>query len=471
MGDFKLEKFAKEDDYNYILSPDVADGQWNWNRTSLQIQSFCLWQLEKNGLDPSFFTKYTDDEDARTMRFEMDDLRNYFGKEYKAFPAQIQKAADQLTDFKLIVQSKSGNFFYVNVFSVAGVYVDDETGKKYFSFMLDKDFIPYCGKISGQLALFSFETELKLKGSCSIKLYKILKGHCFDSDGKILEGLDVYRVYFDVVQLRMMLGAIDARNKKVKDIVNANKELDYETLLDKIERAAMKEENKENREAMMPKWSDWRNFSKVLAKAVDEINDVSEIYVDMEINSGGTGGRVSGVTFSVYDKRNYKTIEEQIEEQAKPKSSEPSENVEDCGGIVHKRFTKEADDSLVDENARKSLVYILSMEMLPDNISEEQCRQLLELANWNAQIVKSNYELFHEANSKGSNKKGFGWLIRAVENNYAGERSENEEKQKKASNTRNEKQRCSAKKPVNVDNYSFKPLDQDEILKRALEEE
>lgn len=198
----------------------------------------------------------------------------------------------------------------------------------------------------------------------AIRLYEILKSN-------IYKCVDELSITYGINNLKWMIGMIQINDTIHKALIR-NKD---------IEEAI---ENSPEADSLR----DISNFKRALNTAIDEINEVTDIYVEYSTIKGGKGGKVRAINFIVNDKDNLKKIKvksDDIKKQDKPSEEEIFE-----------------------------LMFKLKSS-IQEELTFENYKQLLECANYNVDLILVKYEQSKKA-KKIDNLVA--WLTCAIKENY-----------------------------------------------------
>lgn len=198
----------------------------------------------------------------------------------------------------------------------------------------------------------------------AIRLYEILKSN-------IYKCVDELSITYGINNLKWMIGMIQINDTIHKALIR-NKD---------IEEAI---ENSPEADSLR----DISNFKRALNTAIDEINEVTDIYVEYSTIKGGRGGKVRAINFNVTDKDNLKKIKvksDDIKKQDKPSEDEMLEM------IVELKIN------------------------IKEELTIENYKQLLECANYDVELILEKYE----QSKKAKNIENLvAWLTCAIKENY-----------------------------------------------------
>lgn len=284
-----------------------------------------------------------------------------------------------------------GNSVYSQMKTIANkltgskkILIEDKVNKKFSSMVL----ISVCTYVAGKgKMIVKFEPDttdlvLNLKPSYTklklnvykylsnfhaMKLYEIFRSNMFKGDV-----LDITYGINDLKFATLMI----LTNEKIDDALVAGKI--------SIEEAI--EESAKN-----GGYNTYSSFKRALDTAVKEINDFTDINVDMKMIRSGIGGKVTKVRFIVTEK---KQIIIPIDE-----------NVDI---ITH-------DEKEVDDDELFELIDKLR-EIISEPLKIKDYKTILEVGKYDTLLIEEKYNILKNSNNKVENVVG--WMIRAIEDDY-----------------------------------------------------
>ena len=303
-----------------------------------------------------------------------------------------------------------GNSVYSQMKTIANkltgskkILIEDKVNKKFSSMVL----ISVCTYVAGKgKMIVKFEPDttdlvLNLKPSYTklklnvykylsnfhaMKLYEIFRSNMFKGDV-----LDITYGINDLKFATLMI----LTNEKIDDALVAGKI--------SIEEAI--EESAKN-----GGYNTYSSFKRALDTAVKEINDFTDINVDMKMIRSGIGGKVTKVRFIVTEK---KQIIIPIDE-----------NVDI---ITH-------DEKEVDDDELFELIDKLR-EIISEPLKLKDYKTILEVAKYDTLLIEEKYNILKNSNNKVENIVG--WMIRAIEDDYTPNVSKKPKKSESDTNKKN----------------------------------
>ena len=238
--------------------------------------------------------------------------------------------------------------------------------------------------------LFSF------KHNGGFQLYKLLKSYAYppnlsDIDMSLSqEELPTFSVSWNLTELKMEMGYIDISEPLLKK-EGSKKNPDWEKMEKDWEKLQTKRDDK--KKAVYKRWSDY--YTRVILPGVQEINDLSDIYIkDIKKQLSGRGGRVTGLTFVIQHNKAY--YEKQSPNREQDIIDITSKTIE---------LTNEQKEDFYDEMS----------EFIEEKLKIKDLRLIAEEAGYDMDRIKRAYRL---AERTDNIKNIVGWLITAIRNDY-----------------------------------------------------
>ena len=303
-----------------------------------------------------------------------------------------------------------GNSVYSQMKTIANkltgskkILIEDKVNKKFSSMVL----ISVCTYVAGKgKMIVKFEPDttdlvLNLKPSYTklklnvykylsnfhaMKLYEIFRSNMFKGDV-----LDITYGINDLKFATLMI----LTNEKIDDALVAGKI--------SIEEAI--EESAKN-----GGYNTYSSFKRALDTAVKEINDFTDINVNMKMIRSGIGGKVTKVRFIVTEKKqNIIPIDENVDI------------------ITH-------DEKEVDDDELFELIDKLR-EIISEPLKLKDYKTILEVAKYDTLLIEEKYNILKNSNNKVENVVG--WMIRAIEDDYTPNVSKKPKESKSDTNKKN----------------------------------
>jgi plasmid replication initiation protein len=205
---------------------------------------------------------------------------------------------------------------------------------------------------------------LKFTSNYSFRLYELLKSKCYHSwDDQSPE--QTFRIRFSLSELKLELGIVNADLDRVKRVLNNQENPDFDRAVEI------------SPEKMLTNWSDFKR--KALDRAVNEINDISDMRVTYDTIKRGQGGKVYGVDFTV-------TILD----------------------------TKKKEKVELSEDQKIELLFEIR-DLLGDAFSVKDIRSIAEAADYDMMKIQKAADLYHQEKDI---ENPTGWMIGAIRGGY-----------------------------------------------------
>ena len=227
----------------------------------------------------------------------------------------------------------------------------------------------------------------KLNNIYAMRLYEIFKS-------KIYKTEDSLSLTYGINNLKLTIGMIQINDEIHKAIIKGD---DIEEVI----------ENCDGVDSL----KDSSNFRRALNTAIDEINDITDIYVEYELIKKGKGGKIRAICFTITDKSKLKKI------KVKSDDVKPQE----------KDNTPSGDEII-------ALMFEIKME-IKEELSINDYRQLLECANYDKNKVLEKYELAKKVKNIDNL---MAWMLSAIKNDYKTVETKADKKEQKETNKFND---------------------------------
>lgn len=227
----------------------------------------------------------------------------------------------------------------------------------------------------------------KLNNIYAMRLYEIFKSNIYKSE-------DSLSLTYGINNLKLTIGMIQINDEIHKAIIRGD---DIEEVI----------ENCDGVDSL----KDSSNFRRALNTAIDEINDITDIYVEYELIKKGKGGKIRAICFTITDKSKLKKI------KVKSDDIKPQEKDDTPSG-----------DEII------ALMFELKME-IKEELSINDYRQLLECANYDKNKVLEKYELAKKVKNIDNL---MAWMLSAIKNDYKTVETKADKKEQKETNKFND---------------------------------
>ena len=215
-------------------------------------------------------------------------------------------------------------------------------------------------------------TLFQFRSVYSFRLYEVLKIHAF----KINKNNPSVVVEYGLSELKMTLNMIDTENKEIK-LELQKKSPDYDRIVTEM--------------VDQEPFADWYRFKvNVIEKAISEINDITELFVQYKTIRKGLGGKVVKIIFYVLKKEYFE--DEILELENKP--------------IEVKKEKKLKKKELIEK----------VLAIMPEvSLTQKDAQALLKAADNDLQMIENAYNL---SKKQGYIKNFMGWMIGAIRDGY-----------------------------------------------------
>ena len=227
----------------------------------------------------------------------------------------------------------------------------------------------------------------KLNNIYAMRLYEIFKSNIYKSE-------DSLSLTYGINNLKLTIGMIQINDEIHKAIIRGD---DIEEVI----------ENCDGVDSL----KDSSNFRRALNTAIDEINDITDIYVEYELIKKGKGGKIRAICFTITDKSKLKKI------KVKSDDIKPQEKDDTLSG-----------DEII------ALMFELKME-IKEELSINDYRQLLKCANYDKNKVLEKYELAKKVKNIDNL---MAWMLSAIKNDYKTVETKADKKEQKETNKFND---------------------------------
>lgn len=346
---------------NSVLKENLTCKKSNFLISSMYRSSL----LENKMLALALATAY-DDGERIISRLSVPELKIILNKNTGkkisgSFYTQLKSVADEMTGRKIFVENKDKNaFLFVNLVNSAS-YADG-----IFTIKFDSDLKDYILNLQGNYTNLDIAVLMSFEKMYSYRLYELLKSKAYSFSKRTKE----YQASFGISELKLILGVVDTGSEAVNRALKKNNP-DYDHIVNDVSK------NKN--------FNVWSDFQKrVIAPAVSEINEKSDICVEYDVVREGLGGKIVKIIFS-FRKKDVFDI---------PKSYKKIDEVK-----------KKAENELIEQ----------LKAYIDEPLTKKDYKVLLDAANNNVEKIKKAYDL--AAKQKHINNL-VGWMKSAIKNDY-----------------------------------------------------
>lgn len=351
----RIEDYHNEND-EYVKSNFLISAKYRSSLFSNRIMAISLSRIGQ---------AERSEDGYLTVRIKGREIKDILGNKGNDFFRQLSHvAATELTGHTIGWSNpETQEFSYISAVTKAE-YINGE-----LSVVFHKDLQKYLIGLKQSFTVLSLECMLKWKSTITFRLYELLRSKCYHRKNDISANPNLYRIEFDINELRLNIGITNADLASVKKVLNLSKGTpDWEKAC-----AASPEKCYER----------WCDFRVILQKAIKEINEHPECKIKingMDTKKSGRGGKVYGVIFYV--------------EKLTDKKDKPV--------IID---VEEMDyDDLSDQ-----------IREIVGDVRTREAKAIGEAAKWDIDKIKRNYEY-----SKTKNVEELvGFMIKAVKEDWA----------------------------------------------------
>lgn len=285
-----------------------------------------------------------------------------------SFYSQLDETANMMTGKTIgISDADKQEFCYIAIVTKA-VYKNSELYIQFHS-----DLKKYLYNIKDKFTPLQLNIMLSFKNVYSFRLYEILKSKAFYPKGQKRDD-NLFCFTISLSELKLELGIVNAELDEVRKVLRNSPNPDYDKAVEK------------SPEVMFETWYDLKRY--VIEKAVKEINKKTDMRVEYKSLTGGRGGKVYALEFTV------QLVNPQMQEES------TEENVEKI--------------SVTEE---EKLEYVGQAFLLGNGkISMVDCKKICEKAEYNVEKIQKAFMVMQNQNVEIENPVGF--LLKAIEENW-----------------------------------------------------
>lgn len=309
--------------------------------------------------------QYNKEKNELFAKIKASEIRRLLNTNTGSFYTQLDDTAKMMTGKSIgISDAEKQEFCYIAVVTKAE-YKNSELYVQFHS-----DLKKYLYNIKDKFTPLQLSIMLSFKNVYSFRLYEILKSKSFYPKWEKRND-NLFRFEISLSELKLELGIVNSELDEVRRVLRNSTNPDYDKAVEK------------SPEVMFSTWYDFRRY--VVDKAIKEINEKTDMYVEYKSLTGGRGGKVYALEFTVQLlKDNDGDAEENVE-----KTEITEDYVLECAGQV----------------------YLLSN----GQIKMTDCKKICEKAQYDMNKVQKAFEVMKKA--KGV-ENPVGFMIKAIEENW-----------------------------------------------------
>ena len=386
----RIEEFQDENDI-YARSNFMISAKY---KSSLYANRLMALSLSKIN------TASESEEGFLTVKIKGREIKNAFGSKSGDFFRQLDNTARDMTGQTVgYTDADSQSFTYIAAV-IKAKYEDGE-----FAITFHNELKPYLQNLSQNYSTFSLKIMMKWQSTQTFRFYELLKSRMYHRKNDYAPDNNLFRLQFDINELKLCLGIVNAELADVRKILNKSKGTP-EIWAKAVEASPEKT------------YSTWYDFKrKVIDKATKEINDNPECGVKIhgvDTLKSGKGGKVYAVV--IY-------AEKLTAASRRKEAVEPVE--------IDR-------DDLIDQ-----------IRDLIGNIRTKEAKAIGEAAGWDFERITRNYD-YSKTKDVGDI---VGFMIKAVKEDWASSEKQSRKKTKGANS---------------FDNFSSRNYDYDELMAEML---
>ena len=327
-----------------------------------------------------------DKEGTLIVRLKASELKKLLDSKSGSFYSQLDKIGSSMTG-RVIGMSDPENerFHYMSVINNAHY----ENGVLTLEY--NKNLNGYLKNIKQNFTKLNLETMLDFKSVYSFRLYELLKSRAYYPKG-VSRKDNGFVVTYDLAELKLDLGVINAELANVKKILNDSPKPNYEAALEAAP------------EKVFTTWFEFRrNCIDVAVKEINAKRERTEMEVAYEPRKSGQGGKVYAVDFFV----------------KLCKAEEAAENKAQRAGL-QVELTEDEKLNFYDE----------VRELMDDNIKSKDARAIAEAAMYDMELIREKYEIA----MKQEIDNPVGFMIAAIRDGYTDGKTKEKKKNRNSFN-------------------------------------
>ena len=279
------------------------------------------------------------------------------------------KLGGTFTDWKLVYDDpKTKELNVINVIEAA------KFANGTFEVLYTDKAREYITGLSKNFTMLNINEQFSLTSQYSFRMYEILKQQ-MDRTRAVTKSQQIVEWVVNLTELKLKLGIIDANSRPdITKALTQSEKPDY----DKIEELA-------GNDSTAKKYQKYGSFkSRVLEKAVNELNEKTSLSVSYEEQKSGRGGKVREIAFHI----DYKDVT-------------PKEEI-----VENKPLSEEDTDRILDEIS----------DLTGGKLRISECRAVAKAADYDMEKIRK--AVFLSKKQTGHINNLTGWLISAINGEY-----------------------------------------------------
>lgn len=314
--------------------------------------------------------------------------------------SRLKKIAYEMSNLKIFTEDfDNKSFVYMTLVTKA------EFKKGILTINFDDEAIVFLQGLTKNYTSYEIQSMMQFKSNYAFRIYEWLrsKAYYYKNENR-LENPHKFHIKVELSELKYIVGVLDINSETAKKVIATN--LDYPDY-----KLAEKTELDSNKDI---KYKTWQNFKvRVLDQAIAEINEKSDIYVTYTNDRMKKGEISTTIHFYV----EYKQDRDRMD------SLNKNSIVTESGVEVVIQEDDAIDTSKSEEIDCSHMQDLWSIGFALNNILGESfemgdVKAIAETSNWDIVKIKKVANLL--ANNKKNVKNKTGWIISAIQKDYAG---------------------------------------------------
>ena len=395
--EYKKEGFELDDYYkssDYFKSNMLIGAKYKSSLLENKIMAISLNKIKD---------AEEDKEGTLIVHLKASELKNLLDSKSGSFYNQLDKVGRSMTGRVIgVTDPEKEEFHYMSVINNAHY----ENGVLTLEY--NKNLNKYMKNIKQNFTKLNLETMLGFKSVYSFRLYELLKSRAYYPKG-VNRTDNTFVVTFDLAELKLDLGVINAELAKVRSILDEKKTPNFEKAVEA------------SPEKVFTTWFEFRrNCIDVAVKEINDKKDRTEMEVSYVPKKSGQGGKVYAVDFYI------KLGKPVVAENTDIVNTEPVELSEDD----------------------KIMFYDEVCDLIDEKIRIKDAKMIAEAAGYRLDVIREKYEMAAETNVDNI----VGWLISAIRDDY-----------KAVNSSKKPKKSANAFDNFNQREYDFEELERDAL--------
>ncbi len=421
MGETKEKQTAictPQDYYNrtnvLCRANTLVSAKYKANLNDLKLTFMGMLYLQQN--------KYHDDKDGLRVDIPVADIKRFLGVKSNSIYESLNASAKSMNANTVIGYSDPQRQVFDYMALITRARYENCTLQIWFG----KSAIEYLANDKTGFTKIEKKYAVAFRSAYAFRLYEIIRKNCYYPKGYQGPRNGVFSYSISLSELKLEMGVVNANFDSVRRILQeGGANPDYDEAVRVYDEAIKRSPEK------IKSYNIWNNFkNRCLDPAVNEINDICEMYVEYKPIRSGRGGKINGITFTAY--LNGKDVE------------------------VHPPVMLEQGEikpSLSDED--KFIIIVNTLSLFPNcDLQYPDIQAICEAANYDETVIKNAAEAV--TGYRGNIENVVGFAINAIKNPIE-KKSLKKEPLKKV-------------KKSSFHDFDDRPIDFEEIERKLLQE-